>query len=71
VQAAAKQIPVSIGVLSGLRGKKVPFGQIRDQVVAVRKAGLSGVSFFFYETLWNIADESQGDRIASFKRLFS
>ncbi len=71
VQAAAKEIPVSIGVLSGLRGKKVPFNQIRDQVVAVRQAGLSGVSFFFYETLWNIAYESQGDRIMAFKRLFS
>jgi uncharacterized lipoprotein YddW (UPF0748 family) len=70
VQAAAKRIPVSIGVLSGLKAKKVPFNQIREQTIAVRRAGLSGVSFFFYETLWNIAHESQSDRIAAFKRLF-
>jgi uncharacterized lipoprotein YddW (UPF0748 family) len=70
VQAAAKQIPVSIGVLSGLRGKKVPFQRIREQVTAVRQAGLSGVSFFFYETLWNLAYESQSDRLALFRRLF-
>ena len=70
IQAATKKTQVSIGVLSGLRGKKVPFNQIREQVVATRKAGLSGVSFFFYETLWNIAYESQSDRISAFGRLF-
>ena len=71
VQAAARQIPVSIGVLSGLRGKKVPFDRIQSQVQAVRQAGLSGVSFFFYETLWNTAHESKRDRQAAFRQLFS
>ena len=70
VQAAARQIPVSIGVLSGLRGKKVPFDRIQRQVQAVRQAGLSGVSFFFYETLWNVAHESKRDRQAAFRQLF-
>lgn len=71
VRSAAQNIPVSIGVLSGLRGKKVPFNRIQEQVMAIRKAGLSGVSFFFYETLWNIAEESQPDRMAAFQQLFS
>ena len=70
IQAATKKTQVSIGVLSGLRGKKVPFNRIREQVIATREAGLSGVSFFFYETLWNIAYESQSDRISAFGRLF-
>ena len=70
VQAAVRQIPVSIGVLSGLRSKKVPFDRIQSQVQAVRQAGLSGVSFFFYETLWNVAHESKRDRQAAFRQLF-
>ncbi len=70
VQAAAKQIPVSIGVLSGLKGKRVPFNRIEEQVTAVRRSGLSGVSFFFYETLWNIGYEGKSDRLTAFRRLF-
>ena len=54
---ARTHIPTSIGVLSGLRGRSVPMDRIAEQVEAVRDRDYAGVSFFFYETLWNLSDE--------------
>jgi uncharacterized lipoprotein YddW (UPF0748 family) len=31
--------------------------QIQEQVQAVRDQGFAGVSFFFYETLWNLVSD--------------
>ena len=70
VQAARQHIPVSIGILSGLKNRYVPIGQIQNQVQATRNQGFAGVSFFFYETLWNLAKEKQSDRISTFQRIF-
>jgi uncharacterized lipoprotein YddW (UPF0748 family) len=66
VQAARQHIPVSIGILSGLKNRYVPIGQIQNQVQATRNRGFAGVSFFFYETLWNLAKEKQSDRTSAF-----
>lgn len=54
---ARSHIPTGVGVLSGLRGRSVPIAVIEDQVEAVRDRGYAGVSFFFYETLWNLSSE--------------
>lgn len=70
VQAARKHIPVGIGILSGLKGKYVPWGQIQNQVQMTRRANFAGVSFFFYETLWNLAKERPAKRQAGFQKIF-
>lgn len=70
VQAAQRHIPVGIGVLTGLKELPVPVGQIQNQVQAVRSRGFAGVSFFFYETLWNLAKEKPIKRQSVFQRIF-
>lgn len=70
VQSARQHIPVSIGILSGLKNRSVAIGQIQNQVQAVRKQGFAGVSFFFYETLWNLAKEKPIERQSAFQKIF-
>ncbi|NES96709.1 MAG: family 10 glycosylhydrolase [Desertifilum sp. SIO1I2] len=70
VKQALSHIPVAVGVLSGLKGRSVPMQQIQQQVQEIRKQGFAGVSFFFYETLWNLSDERASDRTSAFSRLF-
>lgn len=68
---AHTRIPTSIGILSGLRGRSVPMAQIAEQVEAVRDRKFSGVSFFFYESLWDLSSEgTSAERQAAFKKLF-
>ncbi|KAM3097804.1 family 10 glycosylhydrolase [Phormidesmis sp. 146-12] len=71
VQAAKSHIPTGVGVLTGLKDRPVGIRQIRDQVQLVRDQGFAGVSFFFYETMWNLSNESVSDRKAVFNTLFS
>ncbi|MBP0021604.1 MAG: family 10 glycosylhydrolase [Cyanobacteria bacterium SBLK] len=71
IQQAKTHIPVGIGVLTGLRRRFVPFDRIQKQVNEVRKNNLAGVSFFFYESLWNYTDEPRSRRQEGFKRLFN
>ncbi len=70
VQAARRHIPVGVGILTGLKNRSVPLGQIQNQVVSVRKREFAGVSFFFYETLWNLAKEKPDQRLSAFQGLF-
>jgi uncharacterized lipoprotein YddW (UPF0748 family) len=70
VQAAKQHIPVSIGILSGLKDRSVPATQIQSQVTASRERNFAGVSFFFYETLWNLSKEKSSDRQNAFKTIF-
>ncbi|MEM7556955.1 MAG: family 10 glycosylhydrolase [Cyanobacteria bacterium P01_A01_bin.84] len=71
VQAARTHIPVSIGILSGLKRKYVPVKQIQQQVQAVRDRDFAGVSFFFYETLWNLTKERPKFRQRGLRKVFS
>ena len=68
--AAKEHIPVSIGILSGLKGRNVFFSRIRQQVDLTRKRNFAGVSFFFYESLWNMATESSDVRKDHLMSLF-
>lgn len=71
--AARDRIPVSIGLLAGIRTKPVPLSQLQQQVAVVQQQGFSGVSFFFYETLLHqtLSPKATGDRDqAQLKRLF-
>ncbi len=69
IQESRQKIPTAIGVLAGLRTKPIPIAQIQSQVRATQERGL-GVSFFYYESLWDIAAEPMGDRMAGFQYLF-
>ena len=70
IKAAKKHIPVGIGILSGLKGLPVPSSRIQQQVDATRERHLAGVSFFFYESLWNLAAESPLNRQYRLQFLF-
>jgi uncharacterized lipoprotein YddW (UPF0748 family) len=54
-----------------LRTRGVPIRQVKEQVNLVRQNGFPGVSFFFFETLWNLTDEKVSDRQSAFQDLFS
>ena len=71
VRSALQHIPTGIGILTGLKDKPVPIRQVQEQAQAVRAAGYPAISFFFYETLWNLSEEAEGDRQAVFQTLFS
>jgi uncharacterized lipoprotein YddW (UPF0748 family) len=64
-----KYIPTGIGIMAGLRNRPVSMQQIESQVRAAQQRGL-GVTFFYYESLWNYAQESTELRQARFKNLF-
>ncbi|HEY9637577.1 MAG TPA: family 10 glycosylhydrolase [Coleofasciculaceae cyanobacterium] len=70
LKAARSHIPVGIGVLTGLKEKWITSSQIQQQVEAVRKRGFAGVSFFYYETLWNNVQEPLDQRQTTFQVLF-
>ena len=53
VVKSKNHIPVSIGILTGLKNKPVALDWIKEQIHETRAAKLSGVSFFFYESLFN------------------
>ena len=69
IQEARQKIPTGVGILSGLRNKPVPIQLIQAKVQAAREHGL-GVSFFFYESLWDNAPESITERQSNFESLF-
>ncbi|MBA3921699.1 MAG: family 10 glycosylhydrolase [Nostocaceae cyanobacterium] len=69
IQAAQQVLPTAIGIMTGLRNSPVSLQQIQSQVRAVQQRGL-GVTFFYYETLWDYAPESVAERQAGFENLF-
>ncbi len=71
VKLASQHIPVGIGILTGVKPKPIPIQQIQTQIAAVRKEGLAGVSFFFYETLWKLTKESAAVRKDGFRQAFT
>ncbi len=70
VTTAKKHIPVGIGILAGIKPRQVPWSQVETQVQQVRNQDLAGVSFFFYETLWNLAPEPISLRQSGIRRIF-
>jgi uncharacterized lipoprotein YddW (UPF0748 family) len=69
LQRASYRIPVAIGVLSGLRPKPVAIAVVEGQTRSVRRFQLSGISYFFYETLWNLTPEPAQQRRQGLRRL--
>lgn len=70
LQATKKKIPVGIGILTGVKGKPVPIKRVKQQVWTTRDRKFAGVSFFFYESLWQISPEKPQVRQQAFKSLF-
>jgi uncharacterized lipoprotein YddW (UPF0748 family) len=72
VEFARRKIPVSIGILTGTWNRPVDAKQIQQQVQLVRDRGLSGVSFFYWETLWGyLTPDSPRQRRQVFQTLFA
>nr|MDZ8164752.1 glycoside hydrolase family 10 protein [Nostoc sp. CmiSLP01]MDZ8286140.1 glycoside hydrolase family 10 protein [Nostoc sp. ChiSLP01] len=69
IQEAQQKIPTGVGIMTGLRNNPVPMQQIKSQVRAAQERGL-GVTFFYYESLWNYAPEPLNERQAAFENLF-
>ncbi|MEY2984808.1 MAG: hypothetical protein RLZZ568_1425 [Cyanobacteriota bacterium] len=64
VQQVKQQIPVVIGILSGLKNRSVPLDRLQSQTQWVQKNGFAGVAYFFYESLWNLSDPAEHTRQA-------
>ncbi|MBD2234361.1 glycoside hydrolase family 10 protein [Phormidium tenue] len=72
IQAARRKIPVNIGILSGLRAAPVKMDFITDQMAAVRDRAYSGMSFFFYESLWiSPPPETAEQRVGKLQQAFA
>jgi uncharacterized lipoprotein YddW (UPF0748 family) len=71
VIAAKQHIPVGIGILTGLKDRLMPIAQIQEQVQAVRDRNFKGVSFFYYETMWNFDTNNVARRKSAFQTMFA
>jgi uncharacterized lipoprotein YddW (UPF0748 family) len=70
IQETQQSIPTAIGILSGLRGNRIPARRVWAQTEAVRDRGL-GMVYFYYEGLWDLGPESMRERQAGFQSLFA
>lgn len=70
VRETMEKIPTAAGILTGLRNIPVPIRFIETKVRAARASGL-GMTFFFYESLWEDTPEPADTRQASFRNLFA
>ncbi|MFB2836975.1 family 10 glycosylhydrolase [Floridanema evergladense] len=70
VEVARQRIPVAIGIMTGVKPQAVPISQVKEQVEVARNWGFSGVSFFFYESLWNLAKEPPALRQSALQNMF-
>lgn len=63
-------IPTGIGIMAGLRTRRVPISQIQSQVRTAQQSGL-GVAFFYFESLWNVGPEVAEERQSGLQAVFS
>lgn len=68
IQESKVKIPTGVGILTGLRNRPIPMAQIQAQAQYVRSQGL-GVTFFYYESLWDYAQEPSPQRQSQFQTL--
>ncbi len=71
VVQARQHIPVSIGILAGLKNREISVDWIQEQVELVRDRQFAGVAFFFYETLWQPEKETRQQRQDKLRQLFA
>ncbi|MFP4219439.1 MAG: glycoside hydrolase family 10 protein [Phormidium sp.] len=70
VAAARRQIPVGIAVLAGLRNRPTEMPLIEEKVRTIRNQGFAGMSFFFYQSLWDWSEDSPESREAGLAEFF-
>ncbi|WP_246198809.1 glycoside hydrolase family 10 protein [Sodalinema gerasimenkoae] len=70
VLAARREIPVGIAVLAGLRNRPTEMPLIEEKVRTIRNQGFAGMSFFFYQSLWDWSEESPVQREAGLAEFF-
>ena len=70
VEAARQNIPLGVGILTGLKNRPASLDIIQSQVAIARSRGLAGVSFFFYESLWRWTTEPVAEREEALRTLF-
>ncbi|MEA5620203.1 glycoside hydrolase family 10 protein [Cronbergia sp. UHCC 0137] len=69
---ARSKIPVGVGILTGTLTHPVDINQIREQVQIVRDRNFSGVSFFYWESLWGyISPDAPQRRRRAFTQMFA
>ncbi|BAY15629.1 hypothetical protein NIES21_14470 [Anabaenopsis circularis NIES-21] len=72
VKLAQTKIPVVIGISTGTLRNPVRISQIKEQIDMVRDRSFSGISFFYWESLWGyIAPETPHKRRKVFQELFN
>ncbi len=72
LQSAMDKIPVSIGILTGTWRRPITFDQIKAQVISSRDHHFSGISFFYWDTLWSyFTPESPQQRRRNFRDLLA
>ncbi len=72
LQSAMDRVPVSIGILTGTWQRPISFEQIQAQVTSSRDHHFSGVSFFYWDTLWSyFTPESPQQRRQNFRALLA
>ncbi len=59
VQDTKREIPVVVGILSGLKNRPIPPERIRQQAQWADRNNFGGNAFFFYESLWNLEAQAQ------------
>jgi uncharacterized lipoprotein YddW (UPF0748 family) len=67
---ARQKIPTGAGILTGLQNKKISMAQIQAQTRAAQSIGL-GVTYFYYESLWDEAPEPIALRQNQFQALLT
>jgi uncharacterized lipoprotein YddW (UPF0748 family) len=70
LQLAKAHIPTAIGILSGLKGRPTGLRLLQQKIDRSRQEDFAGVSFFFYESLWNFGTESVVQRQNFFQKMF-
>lgn len=71
LEIVRQKTPVAIGILTGLKNRSTPIQTIEEQVREARRQGYAGVSYFFYESLWQWARESRWQRSSRLRQLFA
>ena len=70
LQLAKDHIPTAIGILTGLKNRPTDLNLLKKQIDRSRGEGFAGVSFFFYESLWNFGNEPISQRKDFFRQVF-
>jgi len=68
-QASRQRVPTAVGILTGQRTAPVPIERVLAQAEAARRRGL-GAAFFYYESLWEQAQEPADLRKAALDALY-